>query len=337
MNLLVVSNIYPTLRNKFSGTYVADQVESIQQEISVKVVAKLDRSWFTFPSFFLRSAWYSLSARYDVIHAHYGFHSALIPSFFGRVPLVVTFHGSDALFEPYRNLLYSLFNKITLLRASRVIAVSEQIAKVLQNEFRVQPDKITVVPCGVNTENFTPRDKLQVRRKLGLAPEGKIVLFIGRFTVEKGVDLIKESASRLPDIQFLFIGQGHIKWEASNCRFLGVIEHSHLPEWVSAADALLLPSQSEGTPVVVLEALASEVPVICTPVGSCPQLIEEGKTGFLVPVGDIEGLTSAIKKRFTWTHFTPDTGRTLVLEKYSLQVVAKRLLDVYRRVVNDRR
>jgi len=333
MRVLVVTNIYPHDSDKFSGTYVADQVASLGTLVSMNVVAKSSGSRWAVPSFLVRSAWHLIFDEYALIHAHYGFHSAFVPSILGKAPLVVTFHGSDALIEPRRNRVYRFLQSWIVKRANHLIAVSEQIADVLQKSFDVPAGKITLLPCGVNIERFVPRDKNQIRKKLGVDPDGKIVLYIGRFTAAKGVDVIKSCASQLNDITFLFIGQGPIQWSTLNCQFMGAMDHDQIPEWINVADALLLPSQSEGTPVVVLEALASGVPVICTPVGSCPQLIEEGKTGFLVPVGDSEGLTNAIRRRFSWTHFAPEIGRTLVLKEYSLDIVASRLLDLYTRAV----
>ena len=335
MRVLVVTNIFPSKRNPFSGTYVAEQVNAFDSCVSIQVVAKTHKSALGLLPFFVRSAWYCRTAKYDLIHAHYGFHSAIVPVLLAHAPVIITFHGSDALVEPQRHWMYRILQRTVVSRAAHIIAVSEQLQKALIDGLDADPRKVSVVPCGVDTDRFRPRPKEQIRSNLGIAQESKMALFIGRFTTEKGVDTIRKASENLRNVEFHFIGDGPIQWAAPNCRFLGALPHSEISEWVNAADVLLLPSQSEGTPVSVLEALASSIPVICTRVGACPQMISEGVTGLFVPYGDAEALTNAIRSALFDMVFDMAQGRQFVVDKYCLEETSGKLSKLYAKVLAD--
>ncbi|NIR51875.1 glycosyltransferase family 4 protein [candidate division KSB1 bacterium] len=336
MKLTILTNIYPTSKHPDSGTYVSDQVRSLTPFVETKVINKSQRSAIGFVPFGLKTLWNLLTEKHDIVHAHYGFHSAILAVLLGRKPLVVTFHGSDALIEPKRNRLYRLFQKRVVASASRIIAVSDHIKQELVHNLGADSRKICVLPCGVDTERFRFRSKGEARKRLGLRDDMKLALFIGRLSRAKGVDLIKKASERLPDLNFYFIGTGPIKWHAPNCEFVGTVDHESIPQWINSADVLTLPSRSEGTPVTVLEALASEVPVICSDVGACSEIVLENRTGRLIPPGDAEALSGAIKYVFSWNAFDSKTARQMVVEKYDLNVLSEKLLRLYEEVLETK-
>ena len=330
---LVLTNMYPSSRYPAWGTFIADQVKSLQSSVSVTVVQQTRKSSIGIFLFLIKSMWSCLTYNYDIIHAHYGFHSAIIPLLLKRSPIVVSFHGSDALIEPKRNRIYDFLQRWVVKHATCIVAVGEHLKTHLINEMGANRERIIVIPCGVDTDQFILRDKMAVRKKLNLNDKSKIVLFIGRQTQAKGVDLLRNAASQFPEVQFYFIGEYGIRWTAANCTFVGVIPHSIIHDWINAADILVLPSLSEGTPVTVLESLASETPVVCTNVGSCPSLVSEGVTGLLIPPQNISALTEAIHAGLYTTQFRMKEGRTLVLNGYSLNESAKKLISVYERAL----
>ena len=336
MKVLVLTNIFPRKRDPFSGTYVADQVASLKSLVEIQVVAKTYKPALGLLPFFVSSAWSILTDHYDVVHAHYGFHSALVPALISSKPLVVTFHGSDALSEPLRNAMYEACQRKVIAAASHMIAVSDQIRNTLVTNLGAASGRVSVIPCGVDTSRFAPRSKKAARSELGIPPQAKVALFVGRLEARKGVDLIKRVVDRFPHVQFYFIGHGPLRWNAPNCRFVGVLSHSEIPTYLNAADVLLLPSRSEGTPVSVLEALASEVPVLCTRVGACPQLVQDGTTGMLMSRIDSDALTEALHDCFGDTTFHMAIGRHMVINQYSLAPTAARIHDVYATVLKER-
>jgi glycosyltransferase involved in cell wall biosynthesis len=88
--------------------------------------------------------------------------------------------------------------------------------------------------------------------------------------------------------------------------------------------------------VAVLEALASETPVICSSVGACPELVADGNTGMLIPVGDAPALVEAIKQAFSGMRFDTARGRKLIVENYDMEVISARLRMLYSHLAMER-
>jgi glycosyltransferase involved in cell wall biosynthesis len=129
------------------------------------------------------------------------------------------------------------------------------------------------------------------------------VIFVGRLEREKGPLNVLKVAEKLRDVDFTIIGygsQGDLMTQIieekklSNVKMLGVVSHSEMSKVYQNADVLILPSYSEGMPIVMLEAMASEMPVIVSDVGAVSEILVDGDGGFIVPVGDIEAIVSKI-------------------------------------------
>ena len=232
-----------------------------------------------------------------------GFAAVLLAEWLG-VPAVIKLHGSDMnvvarLGGPRRRLAWAL------PRAARVVAVSRALADAAL-ELGVDRNRIDVVPNGVDRTAFRPRDRAAARLELGLPLEAPLVLYVGHLTVEKGVvDLIDAfalGAERLRRAHLVLVGDG-AGLEASRARarslglrvhFIGAEPHARIPSWLAACDALCLPSWNEGTPNVVLEALASGRAVVASRVGGIPELLT-GEPHCLVAPRDPIGLAQALE------------------------------------------
>jgi glycosyltransferase involved in cell wall biosynthesis len=122
---------------------------------------------------------------------------------------------------------------------------------------------------GVDTEVFRPAadgERAAARERFGFAPEERVALFVGRFVEKKGVALLGKTAARRTDISFAFAGWGLIDpaaWGLANVRVFSDLAGASLAELYRAADVFVLPSQGEGFPLVVQEALACGLPVVC--------------------------------------------------------------------------
>jgi glycosyltransferase involved in cell wall biosynthesis len=293
MKILVISNMYPGHDPCF-GIFVHRQICDLEKqgEVEVNKIARTKNSSFSYLSFLVRILVNLLIKRssYDVIHAHYGFHSALIPALIKRAPLVLTFHGSDALLEPFRNKVYYYLQRFVISRADRIIAVSHDIKRSIIRRLGCDSEKIDVISCGVDTTVFRPMDKFKAREILKIDYESKLVLFVGKLTYLKGVDIIYECAGALPDVDFYLAGEGPMRCDLPNCHFLGSVPNHQLPTWLGAADLFVLPSRTEGTPVVILEAFACGLPVVASDVGGIPDLLSNHKTGYLLPMKNELGL-----------------------------------------------
>jgi glycosyltransferase involved in cell wall biosynthesis len=320
--------MYPGPRAPEWGIFVADQARSLAPLADVSLVVRRRRGTVSYIPFLCRSVAAALRGNHDLVHAHYGFHSALLPGLLGRRPLIVTFHGSDALVEPQRHRLYRRWQEMVVARAARLIAVSREVRQRLIDELDADPERVIHLPCGTDTEHFRPGSRDDARERLGL-PAGPLALFVGRLAEGKGLALLRETAARLPEVTFVMLGEGPLQWQAANCRFPGARPHGEIAAWLQAADLLLLPSFSEGTPVTVLEALATETPVVCTRVGACPELVTEGRTGLLIPPGDGEALTTAVRAGLESERFVMAAGRERIRREYDLGVIAGRLVEIY--------
>jgi teichuronic acid biosynthesis glycosyltransferase TuaC len=231
-----------------------------------------------------------------------GFASVAIGSMLG-VPAVVKLHGSDMNVVarwsgPRRRLEWAL------PRAERVVAVSRPLAEAAA-ALGVRRDRIDVVPNGVDRAVFRPQDRGNARRELGLPEDTPLVLYVGHITEQKGAfDLVRAfhaKRSSLRGVRLVLVGDGS---GVDACRALarrlgveislvGSVAHEMVPTWLAACDVLSLPSWHEGTPNVVLEALASGRPVVATRVGGIPDVVSDD-VGALVPPKDPQALGDAL-------------------------------------------
>jgi glycosyltransferase involved in cell wall biosynthesis len=155
----------------------------------------------------------------------------------------------------------------------------------------------------------------------------------------KGVDVIYECAQRMQNVVFVLVGDGSLKTDVKNCKFVGPRPHDEMPIWMNAADILLLPSRSEGTPNVLMEALSCGIPVICSGVGGCEDLIKDGQTGYCVPIENVDML----QKKITYLlhnnknrNSRGKEGRKHMIETFDNRKITERIKQIYIRTLNGR-
>ncbi len=228
-----------------------------------------------------------------------GFAAILFAAALG-VPAVVKLHGSDvnviAKMPGPRRMMRWL-----LPRAARVIAVSRALADEVA-ALGVPRDRIAIVMNGVDAERFRPRDRAAARAALGLA-DGRWLLYVGNLKRDKGVVDLADAFARIADprVRLAIVGGGEARAElearaSDRMLVLGPREPAEVAQWMAACDALVLPSWAEGTPNVVLEALASGRRVVASAVGGVPDLITSPLLGELVPARDPDALAAAMTR-----------------------------------------
>ena len=252
MRVLVVTNLYPSENDPAFGTFVEDEVEALRRlGLHVDVLfINGKRSRWNYLWGVPRLWWRILNRQYDILHAHYSL-TGLIARMQLRVPLVITFHGAEvAVGWPAR------VSRWLRDRADAAIVTSDRVLEDLAAQEAI------VIPPGVDMERFRPSDSRQARQTLGLPMDKELVLFVGRAEWDKRLGEMQRAIHILqmdrPQAELVLVsGQ----------------PHAVVPTYMSACDALLLISTYEGSPMVVKEALACNLPVVASDVGDVAQVI----------------------------------------------------------------
>ncbi|MFW2388685.1 MAG: glycosyltransferase [Polyangiales bacterium] len=232
----------------------------------------------------------------ELVHAHG--YKALVYSIFARSKrssLVVTHHGEtghDRLARLYEGLARSLYARVDLVFAvSNATTEALVAAGVPRSKLRTVPNPVSLPAPG---------------SEAGSPPSEGALLFLGRLSEEKGLDVLLRALAtpRAPkELSLDVAGDGPCadQWKAlstelgleNRVRWLGV--RRDVPELLSKAEALVLPSRREGLPLVILEAAASEVPVVASRVGGVPEAVWEGENAILVAPDDVEAWSIALE------------------------------------------
>jgi teichuronic acid biosynthesis glycosyltransferase TuaC len=233
-----------------------------------------------------------------------GFAAVVLAEMLGT-PAVIKLHGSDmnvvSQFPGPRRAL-----KWALPRAERIVAVSAPLRDAAV-ELGASPNRVDIVPNGIDRVRFRPQDRAAARDALGLPLDGAIVLYVGNIERHKGsLDLVSAFASlgkTRKNVSLVMVGDGAGRGDCQklaadlvvDVSFVGTKPHDQIPQWIAACDVLALPSWNEGTPNVVLEALACGRRVVATRVGGTPDVITSETLGVLVPPRDPPALAMAIE------------------------------------------
>jgi glycosyltransferase involved in cell wall biosynthesis len=218
----------------------------------------------------------------------------------------------------------------------RLVTVSEQVKSELIGYGIAKAEKISVVPLGFDLDPFLNSHAQQgeFRREMGLSDKHKLVGIVGRIFPIKNHALFLESAARIaaqePAARFVVVGDGVFRPNLENqARALGITDRvlftgwrRDLPRIYADLNVLVVSSDNEGTPVSAIEAMASSRPVVATRVGGLPDLIEDRKTGRLVPHRDAEALASAVLDLLQSPHTARELGRNAqesVRQRFAVQ------------------
>lgn len=237
-----------------------------------------------------------------------------------RKPIVTHLHGAANPLTVSRytwartatlRYLYRALQRRVINASALVLSVDEKGLQLAKTSLSVDSHtRLALMPICVDTSLFHPGDKASARSKLGLPPLTPLLLFVGRLEQAKGterlVEAFAELAARRDSLSLALIGDGSQRSAMIDqarragvehrVLFAGWVDHDSLPSWFQAADALLLPSEYEGLPTAVVEALACATPVVATAVGGLPGLIKEGENGLLLNVRTPEALVAATER-----------------------------------------
>jgi sugar transferase (PEP-CTERM/EpsH1 system associated) len=265
--------------------------------------------------------------RPDVVHSrNWGAIEAVVAAkLAGKCAVVHSEHGYDtesARSEPLRRVL---FRRAAFELADQVCAVSDELRRVHARRTGFNPGRISVIHNGVDTRRFRPDPEVRsrVRRELGIGDLGFCIGCVANFSPVKDHPTLLEAvglfARECPDWRLVLIGDGPGRAgieeiaasdPALGGRVLFLGASDRVPELLNALDAHVLPSLIEGISNALLESMASGVPPIATATGGNPEVVEDGRSGLLTPIGDAR----AIAEQLTRLWRKPDWRATIAAE-----------------------
>jgi D-inositol-3-phosphate glycosyltransferase len=315
----------------------------------------------------------SKGIKYDLIHSHYwmsGVAGIELRAIWGA-PVVHMFHtlvlmknrvaqSPDEMEGKYR-----LEGEQAVLRsADRIVAATPAEMAQLQWLYQADVRKIVVIPPGVDIYRFYPIPADEAKEFIGVPPCGRMILFVGRIEPLKGLDVLLESIARLRqqdtlgEYRFCLVvigGETETDSEMMSAEmtriqalreqyglqdlvaFLGKRGQDTLPYYYSAAEVVVVPSYYESFGMVALEAMACGTPVVASQVGGLAYLVQDGVTGFTVPVDDPQALADRLLSLLSNPDLRTKMGQQAVhyAQGYAWEQIAQRLVSVYSELSGD--
>ena len=290
-------------------------------------------------------------ARPAVVHTHSAKAGFLgrVAARMAHVPLIVhTLHTFPFEMEVgrVRQELYLNLERFAARLADRVVCVTPAQKRVALDRALASPEKLLVVPNGVDADLFgcCATDMTDLRWELGAGPESQLVGCIARFAAQKGQRYLVLAAARVlrefPSARFVFVGDGAMRADVErlaqatgvrgSIRFCG--SRADVGGLYHALDVVVLPSLWEGLPYTLLEAMSAGRPVLATAVGGMPDAIEDGRTGLLVPPGDADALAARLLQLLRDRTLCARLGvgaQGVVRQRYGIQRMIETIESVY--------
>lgn len=257
------------------------------------------------------------------------------------IPYIVYCHGSDVYF-PWR--FKKMISKWVLENADAIIVLTENMKKEI-NSFGFNLKNIFIIPNGIEPNESKDLSRNDMRKDLKIDEVEKIILFVGTLKNVKGIkylikaiNIVKEKGLKT---KLLLIGDGEQKKELEklsdklnlkeNVNFIGRVNNKEIYKYMVASDIFVLPSLSEGLPVVILEAMASGLPIIATKVGGVPEILKDKENGFLVDPKNSEQIAEKIIHLISNDNIRESISINNLKEaqKYSLDIVVEKLMGAY--------
>lgn len=297
------------------------------------------------------------SRKVDLIHAHDAGSQYVASALRIAAPslrAVMTYHRTLALESVgVRN---RLRNRMTLPLIHRVFTATEERRRFFLAQSPMPPERVSVVPLGVDLTTFQPEplQRVSLRAELGLPPDTVLAVAIGHSGPEKGIDQVVDgfakAAARLGDRPWhlALLGGGaparldalhRSAREQLGDRVTLAGFTTEVPRWLQGADLLIHAPRLEAFGLVLVQAMATGLPVLCTSVGGLPEVVVENVTGRLVPPGDIEALADGIVTLMSdpaTRRAMGDAGRRRAQEEYGAPLCAERHLTAYQELLSRR-
>ena len=313
MKVLAITNMYPSPEEPDLGPFIKTQIDSqIKEGIDVDVLFingkknKLNYLWG-----FFRLWARLLTRRYDLIHAHYVF-MGILARFQCMYPVVLT-HTGSYVFWGWQ------------ARPSRIISrmVDKVIVRTREMKEKMGIADAEIIPAGINFDLFRPLPQEECRRELGLPKDKKLVLWASTYLrpgkrydiVEKAVAILQQ---RMPEVE-LVLATGY--------------PLEVMPLYMNACDVILLVSNAEGSPNVIKESMACNLPIVSVPVGDVPEVIG-GTEGCYLCTQDPEDVAEKLQLALQWGKRT--NGRENI-QHLEVGIISRRIASLYEELLQEKR
>lgn len=269
-----------------------------------------------------------------------------------NIPVVMTRH---VMYEPANTLKDQIRVKLMLWAArygsDKVIAVSEATRQKFAAQTGLPLSKIQTIYNGIVVEKFATRDHRAAKRaEMGWQVDAPTVIMVAVLRPGKGHEILFEAVPQVkaavPNVQIKLVGDGELSHTlrqraapfAEMVEFLG--QRMDVPELLGASDVLVLPSWSEALPTVLIEAGAAMLPVVATNVGGTAEIVQDGRTGYVVAPGDASALGARlieVLKNPDRARQMGDSARERVIQMFSYEQQAQQTIALYQQVLDERR
>lgn len=315
----------------------------------------------------------SKDLEYDLIHSHYWMSgmAAIELKKIWKIPFIQMFHtlgvmknrvaqSPDEIEGDYR----ILGEREVLKTADKVIAATPAEYAQLLWLYQTNPDKIVVISPGVDVARFYPIPPDEAKEYIGVTPCGRMLLFVGRIEPLKGLDVLIDAIGIMhknevmrdyPFCLAIIGGETDVSTEQADLElsrikeltvrvgisglvtFLGKRSQDSLPYYYSAAEAVVVPSQYESFGMVALEAMACGTPVVASQIGGLAYLVQDGITGYTVPVDEPIELANRLALLLQDRYLRDQLGRQAVqvAQNYTWDKIASKILSVYDEMLSN--
>lgn len=285
----------------------------------------------------------------QLIHTHL-YHANMygrIAAFIAQIPVVSSEHNAHSPHKPARRVI----NRLLARKTNRMIAVSQMVKDHIISRDGIAPAKVEVIYNGIDISRFTSSlTKIAAREKIGVPENCFLIGTVGRLSEEKGhiylINAVRRAKDIIPDLRFIIVGSGPqelpLKKVVSDYNLGQTVLFAgfrrDVPDIMKAMDVFAFPSLREGFPVALLEAMASCLPVVVTPVGGITEIITDGANGLLVQPCDEESLAQSIITLYQKPDLRENLAlkaRETVVENFNAVTMTRNLDAVYRSVLAE--
>jgi len=324
--------------------------ESIEEGFYVHRIKTKEISIMGPLSFCIKSIFLINTITPDILHSQSILRTGLtcfIAKKLFKKPCIAYCRGSD-IYSSWK--FKNIISKLVLKNADAVIALTEDMKREIK---KICDRDIFVIPNGIDLEKFKNLSKETLRKRLKIEEDEKMIIFVGTLRPVKGIKYLIKAMKLIikenENVKLMLVGDGEereeleslvVELDLKDCvKFIGRVQNEEIPRYMIASDVFVLPSFSEGFPVVILEAMASGLPIVATKVGGLPEIVKDGENGFLVEPKNPEEIAEKvllILKGDKLRERISENNKKKVKE-YSWERVSEQIEEVYFKALNFHR